>query len=134
MHLAGACLCGAIAYEISAQPGDVADYCHCAQCRRASGAPVVAWVQVSPDRFRVTAGQARAFASSTHSTRWFCGACGSHLYMTDAIGRSIGVTLATLDKPGAVLPTVHGWESERIPWFEVKDRLPRYSKSPPYDL
>jgi hypothetical protein len=133
MHLTGACLCGAIAYEISTDTNDVADYCHCAQCRRANGAPVVAWVQVSPDHFRVTAGQARAFASSSHAARWFCGACGSHLYMTDETGRSIGVTLGTLDNPGAVLPTVHGWESERIAWFELKDHLPRYSQAPPYD-
>jgi hypothetical protein len=133
MKLTGACLCGSIRYEISPRAGDVADYCHCEQCRRASGAPVVAWVQVSPARFRVTLGTAKAFASSAHSTRWFCPDCGGQLYMSYAGNHSIGVTLGTLDTPDALRPTVHGWEGERIPWFETTDTLPRYPQAPPYD-
>jgi hypothetical protein len=133
MHLTGACLCGAISYEISVHAGDVADYCHCRQCRRASGAPVVAWVQVPPARFRVTAGTAKPFASSAHATRWFCPDCGAHLYMTDDAGTSVGVTLGTLDRPEAVRPTVHGWEAERLPWLYLADELPRYAGAPPYD-
>lgn len=134
MQLTGGCLCGAVRYEIAPRPGDVADYCHCRECRRAAGAPVVAWVQVAPARFSVTQGAARPFASSAQATRWFCGDCGSPLYMTDDAGHSVGVTLGTLDAPAAVHPTVHGWLRERIEWFEIKDSLPRYEESPPYDL
>ena len=134
MHLTGACLCGSMTYEIFHRIGDVADYCHCEQCRRASGAPVVAWLQVAPADFRVTKGAAKPFASSAHSTRWFCPDCGAALYMTDEKGASIGITLGTLDRPDAVRPTVHGWESERLEWFRTADALPRYPKAPPYDL
>ncbi len=134
MRLSGGCLCGAVRYEAAPAPGDVADYCHCAQCRKAAGAPVVAWVQVTPDRFAVVQGVAKAFASSVTATRWFCGDCGSQVYMTDAAGVSVGITLGTLDAPEAVRPTVHGWESERLAWFEVADGLPRYARAPPYDV
>jgi len=134
MRLSGGCLCGAVRYEAAPEAGDVADYCHCVQCRRAAGAPVVAWVQVAPDRFAVVQGAAKAFASSAAATRWFCGDCGSQLYMTDAAGVSVGITLGTLDTPAAVRPTVHGWESERLAWFAVADGLPRYEQAPPYDV
>jgi hypothetical protein len=134
MHYTGACLCGSITYEISHDMGDVVDYCHCRQCRQASGAPVVAWIQVAPERFRVTKGAAKAFASSVHAMRWFCPDCGAQLYMTDDQNRSVGVTLGTLDAPEAMRPTVHGWESERVVWLKLADDLPRYPKAPPYDL
>ena len=133
MALAGGCLCGAIRYRIDHRDSDVADYCHCAECRRASGAPVTAWVQVPPDRFAVTAGDATGYASSPSSTRWFCGVCGSQLYMTSVDGHTTGILTATLDDPNQVPPTVHGWFSEHLAWFDTTDPLPRFPRHPPYD-
>jgi len=130
---AGGCLCGAVRYEVTVDGREVVDYCHCRECRKASGAPVTAWVQVAPAAFRVIRGEARGFASSAAATRWFCGACGSQVYMTDAAGKSVGVTVGTLDDPAAVRPSVHGWESERVAWLNVVDGLPRHAKNPPYD-
>ena len=132
--LTGACLCSAVAYEIRHMEGDVADICHCAECRRASGAPSLPWVQVPPSRFRLTRGAPKPYASSPRATRWFCGACGTPLYMTDDEGRSVGVTLGSLDQPEAVRPTVHGWICERLDWEAVGAELPRYDKAPPYDF
>ena len=133
MQLAGGCLCGAIRYRIDHQDGDVADYCHCLQCRRASGAPVTAWVQVPPNRFATVQGSAKGYASSDSSTRWFCQNCGSQLYMTGTDGRTVGVLTATLDDPAKVPPTVHGWHGERLAWFDTTDALPRFERHPPYD-
>jgi hypothetical protein len=132
--LTGACLCGAIAYEIDYVPGDVADICHCTKCRRASGAASLPWVQVPPSRFRVTRGTAKAYASSPKAKRWFCGDCGTPLYMSDAAGHSIGITLGSLDQPEAVQPTVHGWLGDRVAWEALDETLPRYDAAPPYDL
>ncbi len=134
MRLGGGCLCGAVRYQVEALDGDDADYCHCGQCRRASGAPVTAWIQVAPARFTITAGAAKPFRSSERATRWFCGDCGGQVYMTDTEGRSVGVTLGTLDDPSAVTPTVHGWVGDRVPWLCIDDDLPRYDREPPYDL
>jgi hypothetical protein len=132
--LGGGCLCKAVRYEVTADGAEVVDYCHCGQCRKASGAPVSAWLQVAPEKFRVVAGAATGFASSSAATRWFCGACGSPVYMTDAAGTSVGVTLGTLDEPDAVAPTVHGWDRARVEWLRLNDSLPRYAEAPPYDL
>jgi hypothetical protein len=133
-QLDGGCLCGKIRYRVSPEPGDVADYCHCTQCRRASGAPLTAWLQLPPWRFHLTAGRPKSFSSSAHSTRFFCPDCGSQLYMTDQAGRSVGITLGTLDAPEDVRPTVHGWTKHLLSWLNIVDNLPRYDDFPPYDL
>ena len=41
--LEGGCLCGAVRYRISGSPLSSVN-CHCESCRRASGAPAVAWI------------------------------------------------------------------------------------------
>jgi hypothetical protein len=134
MQLDGGCLCGGLRYRVEALAGDVADYCHCGQCRKASGAPVVAWIQVPPERFVVTRGVAKAFRSSDRATRWSCRQCGGQVYMTDDEGRSVGITLGSLDEPSSITPTVHGWVSEKVKWLQIADTLPRYDRDPPYDL
>ena len=42
MTYSGQCQCGAIRYQLSGEPKVVA-LCHCSDCRRSAGAPVVAW-------------------------------------------------------------------------------------------
>jgi hypothetical protein len=95
---------------------------------------VTAWLQVEPARFHVTAGAAKAYASSAAATRWFCPDCGGQIYMTDSDERSVGVTLGTLDEPEAIRPTVHGWTEAQVTWLKLEDGLPRYRQDPPYDL
>jgi hypothetical protein len=134
MVLTGGCLCGAIRYEILTNGAEVVDYCHCRQCRTASGAPVLPWIQVPPASFRLTAGPAKGYASSADAKRWFCPECGGPIYMTDRENRSVGITLGTLDDANLVRPTLHGWTSSRLAWFETADDLPGYPEYPPYDV
>ena len=61
--VSGGCLCGDIRYRIEAAPVE-ALYCHCQICRRAHGAPVVAWLTVPLDGFVVTAGGPVTYRSS----------------------------------------------------------------------
>ena len=131
--LSGGCLCGRTRYAVR-HAAAVVDYCHCAMCRKAGGGVVTAWLQVAPGDFRLTAGAASAYRSSARATRHFCPTCGAQLYMTDDDGRSVGITVATLDDPALVPPTVHGWDSARISWCVLADDLPRYPEDPPYDL
>ncbi|MEX1306431.1 MAG: GFA family protein [Rhodovibrionaceae bacterium] len=132
MELEGGCLCGAVRYRVEVKDG-VVDYCHCRMCQRASGAPVVAWAQVTPAQFTVTRGTPKEYRSSKISSRHFCPDCGSQVFMSDPGGQSIGFTLGTLDEPEALRPTVHGWASAQLSWLHLTDELPRYDKAPPYD-
>ena len=52
----GACLCGAVRFEI-AGPLERVAHCHCTICQRAHGAAFVTWAAVPEERLRVTAGE-----------------------------------------------------------------------------
>jgi hypothetical protein len=127
LPLAGGCLCGAIRYQISAEPSS-ADYCHCSMCRRAAGAPVVARLTVPNASFGWTAGQPAVYRSSQKAERFFCPTCGTQLALRDEPDY-LDVTLASLDAPEAVRPSYHIWTASRIGWFEISDDLPRYPES-----
>jgi len=125
-ELTGGCLCGAVRYRITAAPVEVL-YCHCGMCRRAQGAPVVAWLTVPIGAFEVTQGALKAYRSSQRAFRRFCGDCGTPLNWVAADApRYIDVSIASLDTPEAYGPTLHLWAASRIPWFDTADRLPRY--------
>ncbi len=133
VELSGGCLCGRVRY-LAESADAIVDYCHCDSCRRSTGGATVAWMQVRPDRLRLVAGEAAAFSASPRATRHFCRDCGSQLYMTDPAGRSIGVTVGTLDDKNAVAPAAHGWDSDRPRWLCLADDLPRFTGDPDYDV
>ena len=121
----GGCLCGAVRYRVRGAPRSVV-HCHCAMCRRASGAPVVTWATFPAAAFEIVAGVPARIRSSDHAERTFCGRCGSPLTFCDDNHMDwIDVTVATLDDPAALAPTRHIWTESRLPWFDTDDHLPR---------
>lgn len=52
----GACLCGAVRFEVGG-PLDRVAHCHCTICQRAHGAAFVTWAAVPAERLRITAGE-----------------------------------------------------------------------------
>jgi hypothetical protein len=135
--LAGACFCGAIRFRVTG-PVPEACYCHCESCRRASGAPYVAWCTVDRTGFSVSQGQLRLHASSPRVTRGFCADCGTTLtYTHDARLDEIDVTVVALDAPERIVPTRHIWVCDKLPWVAINDGLPQYetvsSAGPPLD-
>ena len=132
--LTGGCHCGAIRYEVEGEPIHSA-LCHCTDCRRQAGAPMVAWTLFDNDQFRVTQGQAAIYASSEHGRRHFCAGCGTGLFYTnDLIFPSrTDVQSATLDTPEALPPTAQIQTAERIAWMAGLDDLPAFPRYPGMD-
>jgi hypothetical protein len=125
--LTGGCLCGAVRYRITAAAVE-ALYCHCGMCRRAHGAPVVAWLTVPLSGFVVTAGNPAAYRSSARAWRHFCGNCGTPLTWREAEDpKFVDISIASLDHPEAAEPTLHLWAESRIAWFDTADDRPRYA-------
>ena len=124
----GGFLCGSVRYRIEGEVFD-AGYCHCSMCRKASGAPAVAWASVRKDGFRLFEGEPRRFRSSPRVERAHCGACGAQLLFDnlDEAG-SIDFAIATLDDPNGVEPGFHIYDAERITWFDAGSGLPRHSQ------
>lgn len=127
----GGCLCGEIAYLVSGRPLD-AGYCHCTVCRRASGAPVVAWGTVDKERFSIVKGAPTSYHSSPRGARQLCARCGTQLtFQYTKEPKTIDFTLASLENPEAIAPEYHIWTKSRIRWFDTADKLPRHDDSGP---
>lgn len=129
--LEGGCHCGAIRYWVEGEPKHAA-LCHCVDCRRQSGAPMVAWTLFGNDAFAVTKGQARIYASSEHGRRHFCGDCGTGLFYTNDVifPDMTDVQSATLDDPDALPVQAQIQTAERIGWMNQIDSLPQFERFP----
>jgi hypothetical protein len=126
----GGCHCGAVRYSATGAPIYV-PYCHCESCRKTSGAPVVLYVMFEQQDVRFTQGVRKRYRSSPGVHRSFCPDCGTPLAWEGNWGRKeiIEFHIGTLDDPEAVRPDRHAFFGERIGWFDVHDRLPRFNGS-----
>lgn len=128
MRLEGGCLCRKVRYRVEGTPYDET-VCHCTMCRRASGAPMVAWFTVPIGALRWSGEPAR-YRSSARVTRSFCASCGSALaFQRDELPGEIDLTMATLDDPGLVPPRDHTRTSGQLPWVVLGDGLPRFREA-----
>jgi len=125
----GGCLCSSIRYRISGLPV-ATSLCHCNSCRRASGAPSVAWCVVRTTDFAFSAGAPIAFRSSPAVVRTFCGKCGTPLtYQHDDSPDTIDVTTSTLDFPERFAPMREIWLEHKLPWETTNEALPQFPRS-----
>ena len=122
----GGCLCGTIRYRITGAPMHSV-ICHCRSCRRASGAPTVAWVTAERSQVEFLAGTPRAFQSSPGVVRQFCAACGSALtYSNSDSPTTIDLTTASLDDPSRFPPTKEVWMEHRVSWQPIDPALTQH--------
>ena len=131
-NITGGCHCGAIRYQIK---GDLIVHalCHCSDCRRHAGAPVVGWTMYAEDAVELTKGQPKVYESSEHGRRHFCADCGTGLFYINAniLPGIIDIQSATYDDPNAVPAMVHIQTAERLHWMERAHELPSFDRYPP---
>ncbi len=127
----GGCHCGAIRYEM---PVEVLHHalCHCVDCRRSSGAPMVAWAMIPANRLRVTKGSPVVYRSSQNGRRQFCGECGTGLFYIneDMLPGMVDIQTATLDDPDTIPAQAHIQVAERIGWMGAAHTLPTFDRYP----
>src|SRR5665213_1843471 len=91
----GGCRCGAVRYEVSAEPIAVMD-CHCRDCQYASGGSHTTAVVVPGGSFKLTKGTPKRFTvtgdTGKEVTRSFCGDCGSPLFSEPQSPQKLRVT------------------------------------------
>ena len=128
--LTGGCHCGAITYKAEGEPVYHA-LCHCSDCRRQAGAPVVSWA-LFPNAALAIEGEPKVYASSEHARRHFCGACGSGLFYTNEVifPGLTDICSATLDDPDALPAQIHVQTAERIGWMKDAHSLPQFERYP----
>jgi hypothetical protein len=123
----GACLCGAVRFEVQ-MPTLFCAHCHCSLCRRSHGAGHVTWFGVPREQLHVVQGSDSLVhhRSSQHGTRSFCGRCGSSLFFASQRepGR-VDVALASMLDPIDRAPQLHVFFDDRARWTQAEDGLPR---------
>lgn len=127
--LTGRCLCGAVRYAIEGEPLALL-YCHCLECRRATGSSLNTSALVREADFRLRSDEALGFhESSPGNQRFFCTRCGSPVYKRFPQPEGlVTVRAGTLEGDPGVRPSAHVWVSEKAPWFEICDGLPQHPR------
>ena len=122
----GRCLCGQTAWEFDGE-ATWACYCHCDDCRRNCGAPVVAWLGVPLAAFRWLGEVPATVASSKGVARHFCSNCGSPMgFEAEHYPGGMHLYAASLDDPENFEPTFHVNYQSKLPWLQMNDDLDKY--------
>lgn len=129
--LHGRCHCGAVRFQT---PDEAAHstLCYCEDCRRQSGAPVLAWAMF-PEAAVSVEGEPKVYRSSESGRRSFCGACGTGLFFTNEPLRRMGmiqVRIAALDDPEAIAPRMQVQTADRAGWMASAHALPAFERFP----
>jgi hypothetical protein len=120
----GGCRCGAVRFEASSEPHHVS-YCHCADCRHASGAPVSAFLGFRSDVIVFSGTEPKGYSSGP-VTRTFCATCGSPVaYLDERLPDDVWIMLGAMDAPEEFKPTQHAWVREQLRYVHMPDGLPR---------
>jgi hypothetical protein len=131
MTITGGCHCGAIRYQVEGEAITHA-LCHCQDCRKAAGAPMVGWTMYPEAALTITKGEPTLYESSEHGRRFFCGVCGSGLFYKNAqnLPGIVDIQSATYDDPNLVPARAHIQVAERIGWMETAHTLPEFARYP----
>lgn len=131
MKREGGCQCGAVRYAVAGDPLHSA-LCHCVDCRRSAGAPMVGWAAFAEAGFVVTRGEPVTFNSSGKAMRAFCGRCGTGLFYRneEVLPGIVDIQSATLDDPDALPPDAHIQTAERLAWMATAHELPMFERYP----
>ena len=130
----GGCQCGAVRYEVSGEPVYTA-LCHCSDCRKSAGSPMVAWAAFRKDNFKLLQGDVTTFNSSGSALRSFCPTCGSGVFYRNEqnLPGLVDIQSATLDDPNALAPQIQVQVAERLHWMDDLDKLLKFERYPSHD-
>ena len=127
----GGCLCGEIRYVVTVAP-ELEYYCHCTDCRKASGTAYHPGIYVSNEGFRLTKGTPKTYTVKADSgrdlPRAFCGTCGSGVYVISHRRPMTSIKAGTLDDPSQFKPTTEIWTSSKVSWASLPDQLDSYPR------
>lgn len=130
----GGCACGAIRYEVSADPMVMND-CQCRDCQRDSGTGHGSHLTFVGATVKTTGEAARwetRGEQGTRKHRHFCANCGAPVYMTFPDMPEVFVaSAASLDDPSCYVPQMVKWTASGQPWDKLDPALPTFDKMPP---
>jgi hypothetical protein len=124
-----------VRYEYAGEPED-ASYCHCDDCRRATGGPYTVGVLAKTALLRIVSGKVKGYTTTGDSgaeiTREFCPECGSPLFTRAERDPSrVWLKAGCLDEPDLIRPSCQIWTQCAVPWAHIDKGLPSFPKGHP---
>ena len=125
--VAGSCLCGQVAYEITGSAMRLC-HCHCSRCRRGRSAAHATNAVYKLEDFRFTRGEAQVSEYKVPQAQFFavafCNHCGGKVPRRSPERGFVVAPAGSLDTdPAAVVPAVHIFVGSKANWFEITDDL-----------
>ncbi|MDV6330055.1 GFA family protein [Asticcacaulis sp. 201] len=129
----GGCACGALRYEISADPIAMVD-CQCRDCQLESGTGHASHIVFAREGAKTT-GDAAQYEmradSGNMKTRHFCKTCGCPVLMTFAATPDVfTVRAASLDEPDRYQPQIVTYTARGHDWDHLDPALPKFERMP----
>ncbi len=132
-RLRGSCLCGAVAYEMTA-PLETVHNCHCSRCRKARAAAHTTNGFTAADGLRFVRGEERLVSyklpEARAFTQVFCRTCGSGMPRINPQRGIVVIPLGSLDDDPGRGADDHIFVGSKAPWYEIGDELPRFEGPP----
>jgi hypothetical protein len=130
----GGCACGAIRYEVAAEPAMMND-CQCRQCQRDSGTGHGSHLTFVGAPAKVTGAPSIWEAvgdDGTRKHRAFCPTCGTPVFLTlPGMPEIFVASAASLDDPARYQPQFVLWTAAGHIWDQLDPALPKFDKMPP---
>lgn len=125
----GHCRCGSVLMTANSDPV-FSVYCHCDDCRRATGAPVLAAVAFLKSSIEWQKKDTLKHHTNGTAHRLFCSECGSPVAQEheSAADRTFFNT-GFMDEPENYPPEYHTFEGQQLEWLKLHDDLPRVEKT-----
>jgi hypothetical protein len=133
--IGGACLCGAVRFELSELPRQ-AGYCHCSRCQRRTGGAASAQARIDGRTFALVRGE-QALRWWRHPEggfeKGFCGECGSQLFSRNPHDPAqMSIRMAAFDGDPGVRPSWRTYVSYAAAWEPIPDDgLERHAEGRP---
>lgn len=143
MLLRGSCHCGAVGFSVESETPYPYQRCYCSICRKTSGGPfginimgVRKTLKVRGrrhmKRLHAVIREPGKRAKRSGAERWFCGTCGTHLWLQDdEWPDGIWPNACAIDTPLPTPPSyVHLMLGSKPTWVAVDGRGPRFRRYP----
>ena len=133
--LKGGCLCGAVRYQWVGESVS-ASYCHCLDCRKATGGPYTVGVGVDAAGLTICSGTPKGYTKIADSgrqiTRQFCPECGSPLLTKgEVLPGKVWIKAGSLDDPELIQPKYQSWMRMAVSWAYLDRDLLGYPEGEP---
>ena len=116
----GACLCGAVSFEVEGTLDHSPEACHCSQCRKQTS-HVFVGVNVRRTALTVQGGESVTWSRSSEQVRrGFCAVCGSVLFWNPRID-----AMGAFEPPTGVRIAKHLFVGDKGDYYEIEDGLPQ---------